>query len=62
MGSGREGLLEVCIQTVFMKSLSSPTFYLILIDDPGAAVLWDPHLKDEESEAQAAHEGQAWNY
>lgn len=59
--SGREGVLAAWIQ-LFMKPLSSPTFYLILTDHPGAGLFWDPHLRDEESEAQPAHGAQAWNY
>lgn len=59
--SGKEGVLAGCIQS-FMKPLSSPTFYLILTDAPGAGPFWDPHLRDQESEAQPARGAQAWSH
>lgn len=59
--SGREGLLAGGIQ-LFMKSLSSPTFYLTLTDEPGAGPFWGHILRDEESEAPPARGGQARAY
>lgn len=45
--SGREGLLAGGIQ-LFTKSLSSPTFYLTLTDDPGAGPFWGHILRNEK--------------